>query len=143
MENKEVQMICEMAGAFLIDRLNPEFIVLFGSFARGIHHDRSDVDLAFYAPNSNFSVYDIFLLAQELEELLGRKVDLIDIEMVSTVFKAQIFGYGMPIFVKDGNELDRYRMNALSMYTVLNEDRKVILKQIHESGTIYGDGYSD
>lgn len=135
----EVEVLCEQVRAFLIERLNPEFVVLFGSFSRGLAHEKSDVDLAFYAPHLKISPLEVFQIAGELADVIGRSVDLINIEEASTVFKAQIFGYGLPIFIRDEEAFDRYRMSALSMYTVLNEDRKPILSKIYESGTIYGD----
>ncbi len=50
---------------------------LFGSYARGEATDESDYDfLATFTPNNNFTLLDDAQMELELEELLGRRVDL-------------------------------------------------------------------
>ena len=123
---------------FLIDRIDPDFIMLFGSQVTGNVHPNSDVDLAFYRENHGLSAYDIFILAGELSEITKISVDLIDLNEASTVFKAQIFSTGIPIYTLNQVRLDHFRMNAMSMYANLDVERREILKSIVESGTIYG-----
>ena len=131
------QKILEQIKKFLIKKIDPSFIVLFGSQATGITHSESDIDIAFYKPNHEQSAYDVFALAQELANLIKYDVDLVDLDKASTVFKAQIFSTGNPIYISEQAELDKYRMNAMSIYANLNLERKEILKSIIESGTIY------
>lgn len=123
---------------FLISKLNPTFIIVFGSYAKDTTHKDSDIDLAFYSQDSSLSTYEIFLIAQELADILKIDVDLVNLETASTVFKAQIYTTGNVIYSKDDILLKNHQMTALSMYAKLNEEREQILKNIKESGSVYG-----
>jgi uncharacterized protein len=122
---------------FLISKINPSFIIVFGSYAKNNTHTESDIDIAFYCPKLNNSNYDIYILAQELADILKIEIDLVNLSTASTVFKAQIFTTGLIIYSKDDTLLKKQQMVALSMYAKLNEERKIILNKINESGTIY------
>jgi len=122
---------------FLIEQINPSFIIIFGSQATETTHSESDVDIAFYKSNHEQSDYDIFALAQELSSLIKVEVDLVNLDKASTVFKAQIFSTGISIYISNQIEFDKYQMNAMSMCATLNIDRKEILKSIIERGTVY------
>ena len=129
--------ILEKAQDFLINKINPSFIIVFGSFANGTTHKESDIDLAFFKKEKNLSSYEVFMLAQELADILKIDVDLVDLNRASTVFQAQIFSTGKVIFSNDENLRMNIEMTALSMYARLNEERKSILENVDESGTIY------
>lgn len=122
---------------YLVNKLDPSYIVIFGSFAKNTQHKESDIDLAFYHPNSPFSAYDLFMAAQELADILKIEVDLVDLKSASTVFQAQIYSSGIVIFAKDEILFKNQQMTALSMYASLNEERAAILNKVKESGTIY------
>lgn len=69
---------------------------LFGSVARGDHHEGSDVDLFVVMPPK---MYDVILATQYLEELLDCKVDLIqDHKNMRPFFRQQIEQDGIDIF---------------------------------------------
>lgn len=51
-------------------------IRVFGSVARGTYHDESDVDFLVDF-DSGSSLFDLMHLTEELEELLGRPVDVV------------------------------------------------------------------
>ncbi|MDN4075307.1 type VII toxin-antitoxin system MntA family adenylyltransferase antitoxin [Fictibacillus terranigra] len=121
---------------FLITKIDPTYIIIFGSYAKDSIHKESDIDIAFHS-QKNFTPYELFELAQELASLLKVDVDLIDINTASTVFKAQIYSTGQLIYCVDENVFKNLQMTALSMYAKLNEERKKILKKIDESGSIY------
>ncbi|WDA68456.1 type VII toxin-antitoxin system MntA family adenylyltransferase antitoxin [Lactococcus lactis] len=53
-------------------------VYLFGSYARGNATERSDVDLAFES-RAILSYFDIFKIESELEEALGKEVDLVPV----------------------------------------------------------------
>jgi uncharacterized protein len=133
MKTETFQVIQE----FLISKINPSFIIVFGSYAKNNTHTDSDIDIAFYCPKLNPSNYDIFLWAQELADILKIDIDLVNLHTASTVFKAQIFTTGIVIYLKDETLLKKQQMVALSMYAKLNEERANILNMINESGTIY------
>lgn len=69
---------------------------IFGSVARGEHHDGSDIDLFVTMPPK---FYNHILAAQYLEELLGCKVDLIqDHYNLRPFLRQQIEHDGITIF---------------------------------------------
>ncbi|WP_339195807.1 nucleotidyltransferase domain-containing protein [Solibacillus sp. FSL R5-0449] len=119
-------------------KINPDFIILFGSFAKGTNRDDSDIDLAYFS-KEQLSSYERFLLAGELAEMAGREVDLVDIKQLDTVFTIQIFSQGIPIYIQDENEFTRQKMRAYSMYATLNEQRAAVIESIKERGSVFGD----
>lgn len=80
----------------LMKELNPAFIIVFGSFAKGTQRNDSDLDLAFYPEDRTNppTPYQLFIIAQELAEKVKREVDLMNLQTASTVFGAQIFHTG-------------------------------------------------
>ena len=119
-------------------KINPDFIILFGSFAKGTNRDDSDIDLAYFSKGL-LSSYERFELTGELAELAGREVDLIDLKQIDTVFTMQIFSQGIPIYIQDQNEFTRQKMRAYSMYATLNEQRAGVIESIKERGSVFGD----
>ncbi|GEL77811.1 type VII toxin-antitoxin system MntA family adenylyltransferase antitoxin [Tenuibacillus multivorans] len=123
---------------YLLEKVEPVYIILFGSQAKGDVHESSDVDLAFFS-YKDFSSYERFIVAQELADIIGFEVDLIDLKDVSTVMKAQIFHTGEVIYCANETLRQEHHMYAYSFYAKLNEERQVIIDRIKESGTIYGE----
>lgn len=121
---------------FLLQKVEPFLIILFGSAASGKLRGESDIDLAFLSAHQ-LEAYDIFMIARELSDSLGRDVDLVDLDKASTVLKAQIVGNGKVIF--NGDDLRRmvFAMEALKEYAVLNEERQCILDRFQERGLNY------
>lgn len=121
----------------IVDKVDPSFIILFGSFAKGTVHANSDVDLAYFS-DKELSSYNRFILAGELASFINREVDLIDIKQIDTVFTMQIFEQGIPIYIQDENEFHRQRMRAYSMYAALSEQRAGLIDTIKERGSVFG-----
>ena len=119
-------------------KLNPDFIILFGSFAKGTSRIDSDIDLAYFS-KEQLSSYERFLLANELAEIARREVDLINLKQIDTVFTMQIFSQGIPISIQDENEYTRQKMRAFSMYATLSEQRASVIESIKERGSVFGD----
>ena len=86
--------ILQNARDFIVKNINPEFIIVFGSYSSGMTHSHSDIDIAFYCENDTFTSYEIFMVAQKLADILKIEVDLIDLREASTVFATQIFSNG-------------------------------------------------
>jgi predicted nucleotidyltransferase len=63
---------------------------VFGSFARGEQRQNSDVDLLIDPPK-NMSLLDLSGLKIDLEDALGRKVDVIPARSVKPALRASIF----------------------------------------------------
>nr|WP_257988318.1 nucleotidyltransferase domain-containing protein [Bacillus sp. V33-4] len=129
-------MICKKIINTLVTELEPVFVILFGSAAKGIANPNSDLDIAFFS-NKSVTPYDLFILSQQLADYAERDVDLIDLSRSSTVFQAQIITTGKTIYCADEAAKRAFEMKTLKMYAKLNEERQVILDKIFESGIIY------
>ncbi len=123
---------------FLREKLNPELIYLYGSFAQGEGRKDSDIDLAVYCTDPR-EAYALFLLANELAQRLRRDVDLVELQRASTVFRAQVITSGKLLYCKDKTFQGYYEMRVLKDYAKLNEERNVILDAIREEGSVYNE----
>ncbi|WP_434631334.1 nucleotidyltransferase domain-containing protein [Thermoanaerobacterium thermosaccharolyticum] len=123
---------------FLINKVEPYVIYLFGSVVNGIFRSDSDIDIA-YLSDKNISGYDLFMISQELADLLKRDVDLIDLRKASTVFKAQVVGTKKIIYCNDDLRRMNFEMYALKDYAKLNEERAEIIDKILKRGRIYNE----
>ncbi|PLR86829.1 nucleotidyltransferase domain-containing protein [Bacillus canaveralius] len=130
------ELICKKIINTLVTELEPVFVILFGSAAKGIANQNSDLDIAFFS-NKSVTPYDLFILSQQLADHAKRDVDLIDLSRSSTVFQAQIITTGKTIYCADEAAKRAFEMKTLKMYAKLNEERQVILDKIFESGIIY------
>lgn len=110
-------------------------VYLYGSQASGEAGPNSDVDLAVRAEEP-LDPMTRYAIAGELAEQLGREVDLVDLSAVTTVFRARIITGGECLH-GPGDNAD-YEARALSDYARLNEERKAILADITERGSIHG-----
>ncbi len=110
---------------------------MFGSAATGEMRSDSDIDLAIYC-DVPVDQYSLFVIAQEISDIVNRDIDLIDMRKVSTVFKAQIIGNGAVIYCSDDPRRMNMEMRIFKDYSMLNEERAEILKNIQESRRIYG-----
>lgn len=126
----------ELIKDVLIKKLSPWLIYLFGSANTGKVRTDSDVDVAFLSDNQS-DEYEVFLVAQELAEALGREVDLINLEQASEVFRAEIIGSRQVIYEADVQRRYWFETNVLMDYALLNERRQPVLDRIQERGTVY------
>ena len=55
----------------------PVEVGIFGSFARGEEAPESDIDILIDFGTTRLTLFDLVLIGNELEERLGRKVDLV------------------------------------------------------------------
>lgn len=72
---------------------------VFGSFARGEARKRSDVDLLVRL-TSDKSLLDVAGLKIELEETLGRRVDIVEYSAIHPLLKKKILKEQIPIYEK-------------------------------------------
>lgn len=110
----------------ILNRIEVEFIYIFGSYASGLQNSQSDIDIAFYSKKV-YSSYDIFILAQKLSSELGREIDLVQMKESSTVFQKEIISKGKIIFEKNRLEREKIENLILKKYIKLNEERKKII----------------
>jgi uncharacterized protein len=122
----------------LRNETNPDFIVLFGSFAKGTAREDSDVDLAYFS-DKQLSSYERFYLANELALICEREVDLVDIFEIDTIFAMQIFASGVPLYIGDKDEYTKQKIRAYRMYAELCEQRAIVVEGIKSRGSVFGD----
>ena len=121
----------------LKEKLNCEVIILFGSYARGDQRPDSDVDIAIKT-KKEISKKEIFELTQELEQLLKKDVDLVDLNAISDSFRYEILMNGQILYCEDNYQFDLYKLDMFREYLELNESRKDIIQNIKNGVTIYG-----
>lgn len=112
-------------------------IYRFGTADTSDQRPDSDLDLAVLPAHPLDSVFR-WELAQELATLAHRDVDLVDLLSASTVMRAQVIARGERLFCGDERACATFEDYAFSAYARLNEERREILKDIVERGTVYG-----
>lgn len=112
-------------------------IYLFGSCATGVALHDSDIDLALLGP-APLGEEERWSLAQDLAVALGRDVDLVDLRRASTVMQVQVIDSGQLLFESDATQRMEFEAVALGAYARLNEERRGILQDIRERGSVYG-----
>lgn len=122
---------------YLLEKIDPFIIYIFGSSVDGIFREDSDIDIAFIS-DKKFSEYELFIIAQELADILKREVDFINLDNASTVFKAQVVGKGKVIYCSDDTRRMYFEMYSFKDYALLNEERAEILDGIRRRGSVYG-----
>lgn len=122
---------------FLKKELNPKFIYLFGSFAKGEGREDSDIDLAIYT-DKTVGAYELLLIANNLSFELKRDVQIVDLRDISTVFSAQIVGTKEVLYSEDELLMANYDIRIFKDYAKLNEERKIVLQAIERDGKVYG-----
>ncbi len=63
---------------------------IFGSYVRGDYKKRSDIDILVEIKNKKMSLLDFIHIKNELEDKLGKKVDLVEYKMVRPELKKTI-----------------------------------------------------
>lgn len=121
---------------FLVKKINPYVIYLFGSDAKQQARQDSDIDLAFLSERT-LSHYERFMIAGELAAILNCDVDLVDLKEATTVFQAQVVGKGKVLYCADDDKKAQFEMKVFKEYAKLNEERAEILERIRKRGAVY------
>lgn len=74
----------------ILKRHDVKHAAIFGSFARGEASARSDVDFLIEYKGKNKSLFDLIDLKSELEDTLGRKVDIVTYSSIYWRLRDQI-----------------------------------------------------
>lgn len=115
-------------------------VYVFGSAAAGKEHEGSDIDIALlFDPKQaqeigNLSQSDLNFRIQELTK---KNADLINLRLVSTVFKKEIIFNGIMIYSSGLFHVQEFEMLTMSYYQKLNEERKEILEEFYKSKRAY------
>jgi uncharacterized protein len=115
-------------------------IYLFGSY--GTEHERtdSDVDIALLLSPKESKVIDFPVATElhfELERLLNKNVDLINLRQVSTVLQKEVIASDRCIYQGDRTAAEEFEMLTLSLYQKLNEERSGIVESALAGGRFH------
>jgi predicted nucleotidyltransferase len=115
-------------------------IYLFGSYGTEYERPESDADIALLlAPDEAKSEGSLVQsqLRVELERLLCRDVDLINLRQVSTVLQKEIVAADRRIYTCDERAVAEFEMLTLSLYQKLNEERAGIIENAVNGGRFH------
>jgi predicted nucleotidyltransferase len=115
-------------------------IYLFGSYGTKNEWPDSDVDIALLLPPDQAKASRMLAmspLCSELESLLEKPVDLINLREVYTVFQKEIISADRRIYTGDAYGADEFEMLVLSFYQKLSQERAEILTEGLRSGRFY------
>jgi predicted nucleotidyltransferase len=115
-------------------------VYLFGSYDTEQEWPNSDVDIALLLPPATAREAGSLALSPpgfELERLLGKPVDLINLRSVSTVFQKEIIMADRRIYCSDEYAADEFEMLTLSFYQKLNQERSEVLAEGLRSGRFH------
>ena len=113
----------ENAKKYLIEKCSCEAIILFGSFARNEQREDSDIDLA-VKTDKDITPNELFEIKNELEDILKKDVDLIDLKNTQDGIRYEILINGIILYVKDEVKFELYKLDMYREYLELNENRK-------------------
>ena len=97
------------------------FAYLFGSYAKGIQDEKSDIDIAIYLKDENILEKDPLYpsrLAIKLEKALveKKKVDVRVLNGSNLRFKSQVLRYGKLLHSKDEKKRIEFETSSLAQY---------------------------
>jgi len=92
----DLQKTKEQIG-FLIKKHNVSRAALFGSIVSGNMRADSDIDLLVDMPKDS-SLFDILRIKVDLEEHLGRKVDVVQYKAIKSRLKDEILSHQVSIY---------------------------------------------
>ncbi len=122
MTNKNKQEgILNKIKQFLFQRQEILMAYLYGSYAKGTPHSRSDIDVAIYLQHKvDDNKYPYGYRAEIIAELIkltgNNKIDLIILNDVPTFLKFQVIRYGTLIFTRSEAERIEFHAGTIAKY---------------------------
>lgn len=108
--------------------LHPAAVFLFGSLATGRANDESDCDLGVLLGGAAPAVDAAFAIRLQLEEQLGRRVDLVLLDSASPILVMQVLRHGRLVACARPEELEAFTVRILTDYA----DLKIVRRPIEE-----------
>ncbi len=112
-------------------------IYIFGTYGTADEWPDSDVDIAVLLAPSQAKAARLLALSDlrfELEDLLKKKVDLINLRRVPTVLQKEVIAADRRIYYADEYAADEFEMLTLSYYQKLNQERADIIEDALATG---------
>ncbi len=132
-----MEEILENIKKVILEKIDCEAILLFGSYARGTQNAESDMDLAIKT-NYKISKKEMFQTRLKLEETIKKDIDLIDLDDIKDDFRYEILMNGKPLYCKNELKFELYKLDMYQEYFDLNEGRQAIIEKVKNGGKIYG-----
>lgn len=121
----------------ILEKIDCEAILLFGSYARGTQNAESDIDLAIKT-NHKISKKEMFQTRLQLEETIKKDIDLINLDDIKDDFRYEILMSGKTLYCKNELKFELYKLDMYQEYFDLNEGRHAIIEKVKNGGKIYG-----
>ncbi len=116
----------------------PFTVYLYGSRATGFDGPDSDYDFALIAPEPLDRRRLLDLRDRLIDSLPGDPdVDCVDLQRIPLTLAAQVLETGIVLLPGDEAERARVETRLMSMYAALNEERREIVADIVERGSVY------
>lgn len=122
----------------ILNSIETEAILLFGSYAREKERPDSDIDIAI-KPIMEIDKTKLRELQNAIEEAIDTDIHLINLNTIEEDFRYDILITGKILYQKDEASFWEYKLRAYSDYLELSEDRKIIVDKLKEGGTLYGE----
>ena len=113
----------------ILNKIECEAIILFGSYARGTQNKESDIDIAI-KPKKELSKKEQFYLSQEIADAINTEVDLVNLDDIGDGFRYEILINGRTIYCEDEFKFELYKLDMYREYLELNESRRLIIDRM-------------
>lgn len=130
---EEIKEKLELIKKYLIDNFKCEAIVLFGSYSRNTQNTESDIDIAIKL-KEKISSKQLFYAKNELEDIVSKDIDLIDLDNIQDGIRYEILINGITLYVEDELKFELYKLDMYREYLELNEARQIIIDNIKKGG---------
>ena len=141
MENNKEILINKIKN-YLMENQSIIAIVLFGSYARKTENITSDIDIAIKL-DREFSKKEKFELQLQLEELVNKDVDLLNLDELDDGIKYEVLINGKVLYAKNEFNFELYKLDMYREYLELNESRAEIINNLKNGDGIYGKSISN
>jgi predicted nucleotidyltransferase len=112
-------------------------IYLYGSCARGDARPDSDVDLAVFTAGAPLTPLDLWETRLDLTAMLGWPVDLVHLDVVSTILQREVMVDGVRLHAADPFEADLMELRVLREYDDLKRRRAPLEADIVARGRVF------
>ena len=128
MENSRENLINKIK-EYLLKNENVIAIILFGSYARKTENVNSDIDIAIKL-NKEISKKELFQLKLNLEDLVNKDVDLLNLDEIADGIRYEILINGETLYARNEFYFELYKLQMYREYLELSESRQEIIKNI-------------
>ncbi|MEA3288191.1 MAG: nucleotidyltransferase domain-containing protein [Candidatus Marinimicrobia bacterium] len=123
--------------SYFSDRDDISAVYLFGSIVSDRLSINSDIDIAVLTHSGDLSFPDQMDISQELSDITGREIDLVELSEVSVILRNQVLRKGELIICQDKRALNHFIVRTNQEYIDLKRVRKPIEESLGNV-SIYG-----